>query len=421
MVVAAAAAVLALLTALAPDARGASCAVSGYEPAANDREAAMLEAGSLASAGQWRDARAVYLWVLARHEGDPEALFGLARLDAWGGCYGLAEREFLGVIAAHPEDSEVRAGYVDLLLWKGEFEQAARVLKTGLTLDPSAPPLLQRAARLAYWSGDATEAVRLADGAERAAPDDGDLRAERDRLFLGEGRLTLRMDRYPAAYQDLDTYGAQVLQRFRRFDFYAGGEIVERKGASAPTILDAHYPFGAAYHPSQGVTVGAEIEPGAPAKAIADLALKGWAQTPVIQRVDAFLSYQYWHFSLGSEVVQILNPALGFALPGDLRLEARAWISKIMSSFSGAGGFGLSWQPTPRLGVGISGTYGVELDQTTLLQLLGYTAYTGTGYADWLLRRYLGVRPTLGLTGRKAPDGTVIGILSVEVSTYVRW
>jgi tetratricopeptide (TPR) repeat protein len=424
--------VLVLLLALAADARGSSCTVSDYVTAANDREAALLEAGSLASTGQWSDARAVYLWVLARHDGDPEALFGLARLDAWGGCYRLAEREFLGVLAGHPEDAEVRAGYVDLLLWEGQLDEAQIVLKRGLALDGSAPPLLQRAARLAYWSGDATEAVNLSDEAERVAPDDGDLRAERDRFFLGEARLTARVDRYPAAYQDLDTYGAQALQRIRRFDVYAGAEIVERAGAQMPAIVDAHYPIGVAYHPSMGVTVGAEVEPGKPATAIADLALKAWVQAPVVHRLDAFLSYQHWHFSLSSEIVQILNPALGFALPGDVRLEARAWVSEVtlpsngslpgQSSIVGAGGFGLSWQALPRLGVGIAASYGAELDQNpTLLQLLNYKAYTVTGYADWLLNRHLGVRPTLGGSARVAPDGTVIGILSVEVSAYVRW
>ncbi len=429
--------VLVLLTALEGHARGASCAASDYSPAAGDREAALLEAGSLASSGRWSDARAVYLWVLARNDGDPEALFGLARVDAWGGCYRLAEGEFLGVLEAHPEDADVRAGYVDLLLWEGQFEQAEDVLKRGLALDSTAPALLQRAARLAYWSGDATEAVRLADGAERAAPDDGDVRAERDRMFLGESRVTARVDHYPAAYQDIDTFGVQVLQRFRRFDFYVGAERVEHKGADVPAILDAHYPFGAAYHPAKGFTLGAEIEPGAPAKAIADLALKGWVQVPVVHRLDAFLSYQYWHFSaVGSEPVQILNPALGFALPGDVRLEARAWISWVVSTVVGAVGFGLSWQATPRLALGVAGTYGVELDQTTSLQplnagnavglttslqLLNYTTYTGTGYADWLLSRHWGVRPTLGASAREDPHGTVIGILSVEVSAYVRW
>jgi hypothetical protein len=144
------------------------------------------------------------------------------------------------------------------------------------------------------------------------------------------------------------------------------------------------------------------------------------------------LSYQHWHFSLGPEIVQILNPAIGLSLPGDWRLEGRAWVSDVTlignatqpgnSRIVGAVGFQLSWQPGARLGVGVAGTYGAELDQNpTLLQLLNYTAYSGTTYADWLINRHLGVRPTLGLAARKGPDGTVIGILSVEVSAYVRW
>jgi tetratricopeptide (TPR) repeat protein len=419
--------VLAFLLAVVEDAHGASCAVSDYAPAAADREAALLEGGSLSSSNRWADARAVYLWVLARHEDDPEALFGLARLDSWGGCYRLAEGEYLRILAVHPEDADVRAGYIDLLLWQGEIDAAARVLKRGLARDPTAAPLLQRAARLAYWSGDASAAVALGDAAELAAPDDGDVRAERDRLFLGEARLTGRIDHYPPGYQDLETYGVQVLQRLGRFDLYGGAEIVERSGvADVSNIVDAHYPIGLAYHPARGMTVGAEVEPGAPATAIADLALKVWVQAPVVHGVDAFWAYQLWHFSTGPEIVQILNPDIGIALPYELRLDVRGWISAATlahnTRFVGAGGLQLGWQPTARLGVGVACTYGAELDQNpTLAQLLDYKAGVLSVYADRLISRHWGVRPTIGLDRRVAPDGTAIWIESGEVSAYARW
>lgn len=417
-------------------ARASDCVASSYATVASDRDVAIVEAGSLSSSGRWADARAVYLWVLARHEDDPEALFGLARLDAWGGCYPLAEAGYLRVLSTHPEDADVRAAYVDLLLWEGSLDDAERILARGLALDPGAPPLLERAARLAYWSGDATAALRLADAAERAAPDDGDLRAERDRLFLGEARATARLDRYPSPYQDLATVGAQVLQRIRRFDLYGGAEMVARLGQ--PSVVDAHYPVGLAFHPSTGVTFGGEIEPGAPARAIADVALKVWAQAPLTHRFDASLAYQFWHFSAGPELVHIFNPAIGVALPDDLRLELRAWLSAATlltqptlatqpsgassTGVTGAAGFQLSWRASARLDLGFACTYGAELDQNpALLQLLAYRALVVNAYADRLFSRSWGLRPTLGIDRREAPGGTALWVPSVEVSAYTRW
>src|ERR1035438_863495 len=264
----------------------------------------------------------------------------------------------------------------------------------------------------------------------------GALRAGRARLFLGEARATARLDRYPSPYQDLATVGAQVLQRIRRFDLYGGAEMVARLGQ--PSVVDAHYPVGLAFHPSTGVTFGGEIEPGAPARAIADVALKVWAQAPLTHRFDASLAYQFWHFSAGPELVHIFNPALGVALPDDLRLELRAWLSAATlltqptqatqpsgassTGVTGAAGFQLSWRASARLDLGFACTYGAELDQNpALLQLLAYRALVVNAYADRLFSRSWGLRPTLGIDRREAPGGTALWVPSVEVSAYTRW
>jgi tetratricopeptide (TPR) repeat protein len=423
---------LLLLLLVTKSAAAAKCTVSDYAPKGADRDAVILEAGSLSSSDRWADARAAYLWVLARHRDDPEALFGLARLDSWGGCYRLAEQEYLAILTHHPEDADVRAGYVDLLLWDGRNDEAQRVLDRGLARDAGAPALLQRAGRMAYWSGDATRAVRLADAAEQAAPDDGDVRAERDRLFLHEVRAGARIDHYPSGWQDLVTLNTQGLDRIGRFDLSAGAEIVARAGAGAPTIVDAHYPVSLAYHPSQGVTFGAEVEPGAPARAIANLALKVWAQAPLTHLVDAQLAYQFWHFSLGPEIVHIFNPALGIALPYEVRLELRAWLSvadlsghdafPAQVSVAGAGGFLVSWHAANRLDLGVTYTYGNELDQNpTVVQLLSSHGHAVAAYGDWLLGRHGGIRVTLGLDRRELSGGPVLWIPSAEVGGYVRW
>jgi tetratricopeptide (TPR) repeat protein len=421
-----------LAPALEATAWAGGCEVSGYATAAQDRDGAIAEAGSLSSTGHWADSRAVYLWVLARYPDDAEALFGLARLDSWGGCYHLAEEEYRFILAKHPDDADVRGGYADLLLWDGRTDEAVRLVARGLVISPGSPALLQRAARMAYWSGDATSAVRLADAAEQGAPDDGDVRAERDALFLREARATLRFDRYPASYQDLTTASILGLWRIGRFDLTGGAELVGRTGAGLPTLIDVHYPIGLAWHPAMGVTLGGEVEPGAPAQAIADLALRFWATAPITHRIDFGLTYQFWRFSSGPEAVHIFNPALGVLLPHEVRFELRAWIAAAdlsghgtlpsQSSVVGAVGGLVTWHAAPRFDTGLSYTYGAELDQNpALVQLIAFKSHVISAYGDRILGRHGGVRLTLGIDRREAPGGDAIGVPSAEVSGYLRW
>jgi hypothetical protein len=405
--------------------RAADCAVSAYYPSARTRESALLEAGELASNGHWADARAVYLWVLARHRDDAEALFGLARLDAWGACWSLSEAEYRRVLAAHPRDADVRAGYIDLLIWRGRLDEADRVLKEGV--DSKSPSLLARSARFAYWRGDATAAVRLADAAEQGAPDDGDLRAMRDRMFLGEARSTVHFDKYPAGYQDLFSVAIQILQRTGRYEVYGGPQLLVRYAGSSTskTVMDGRYSLGVAYHPALGATVGAEIAPGAPSNAIPVLSLKGWALAPIIGPLDVFFAYSFWYYASG-EVVQIFNPSVGFALPHAFRLDARGWVALAnllggqgQSEAVGAVGAQLGWSANTRLDAGITYTYGAEVDLSpTLSQLLAYRSHTATAFVDWLLGRHGGLRPLGGLAYRM---DQAIAIWSLEISAYGRW
>jgi tetratricopeptide (TPR) repeat protein len=406
--------------------RAADCAVSAYEPVSRARDAALVEAGELAATGRWADARAVYLWMLARRDEDAEALFGLARVDAWGGCWAIAESEYRQVLRAHPTDADVRAGYVDLLIWRGRLDEAERLVTQGLALDPQAPALLARAARFAYWRGDATEAVRRADAAERGAPDDGDLRAMRDRMFLGEARMTVHLDKYPPGYQDLFSVATQLLERTGRFEVFGGSQLVARypnqASGMSKAVIDGRYPLGLAYHPALGATVGGEIAPGAPSNQIPVLSLKGWALTPMVDKLDAFVAYSFWYYSNG-EIVHILNPALGVALPREFRLDVRGWIAaaslQSRSNFVGAGGVQLGWSATRRLDAGVTYTYGAEVDLSpTLTQLLSYRSHAATAFVDFLLGRRGGIRPLAGVAYRI--DGDIV-IWSLELTGYGRW
>ncbi len=427
------------LLAFSARAHAATCRASAYETAASTRDEAMVEAGGFAANAHWADARAVYLWVLARHRDDAEALYGLARVDAWEGCWELAESEYSRVIGAHPRDSDVRAGFIDLLLWRGRFDEAEALIEEGLVLEPKSPALLGRLARLMYWRGDAGSAIRLADEAERLAPEDGDLRAARDRMFRGEARLTAHMDRYPPGYQDLHSLAAQVLQRTGRFEVYGGAQVLQRYGGNAPNaVLDARFSLGGMYHPALGVLVGAEVAAGAPANAIPNVATKVWALTPLTTRLSAYFAYAFWHFD-GDQTVHTLNPSIGIALPLELRLDLRGWLSAVrlpppddraaQVKLAGSGGLQLTWSATRRVDIGGWYTYGAQIDQNpALFQLLEYRTHVMGTFADILLHRYRGVRPLVAVERRQAvaapPEGArapAVWIGSFEISGYVRW
>lgn len=412
-------------------AHGATCPASSYESRATSSDSALAEAHGLAAQRRWADARAIYLWLLARDDNDAGALFGLARIDAWEGCWALAEREYARLLAAHPPDADVRAAYADLLMWQGRFEEADRLLREGIARDPKAAALVGRMAKLIYWRGDVTRAIAAADDATRLAPDDADLRAVRDGMFSGEARLTGRLDRYPAGYDDLFLVAAQALERFRRFDVYAGAQLLKRYGSAPSAPLDARYPVGAAWHPGMEIAVGWEIAPGAPANAVPNVALKTWAIAPIAWRLSGFFAYAFWHYR-DDAVVHIANPALGFALPWELRLDLRAWVSSAAvpgqaaqagdQKVAGAAGFHLAWASTPKLGLGAWYTYGAELDRNpALFQLLSLRTHVLGAYGDFLLARDYGLRPSLGIARREAPNGIAIWIPTAEVGAYLRW
>jgi hypothetical protein len=428
------------LTVLSPGTANADCRVSDYAlgPTAQERtrDSAILEAGDLAANGRWPDARGVYLWVLARDENDPEALQGLARVDAWDGCWSLSESEFRRVLAMHPEDSDVRAAYVDMLVWRGRMTEAQSVLAQGAGGapgdPPSSPPLLARAAQFAYWRGDATTAVALADRAEGGAPDDGDIRAMRDRMFRGEARLTTHFDAYDSNNQVLSVAG-QVLQRAGRFEAWGGAQLLSYFTPGLRPTNDVRYWVDVAYHPALGVVLGAELALGAPANAIPDFAGKVWVTAPIVGPLDATLAYNLWHFEAGDEIVHIVNPSVGVALPKEIRLEVRAWISATtiggQTKGAGAGGAQVTWTPTARLSAGLAYTYGTEADAVTqgvvlptdASLFLDYKSHVAGAFVDWLMDRKVGVRPFVGFERREDPSNNVVWIASAEIGVYARW
>jgi YaiO family outer membrane protein len=414
-------------------ARAATCPASHYTAKSPSIDGALLEAGALTTTGAYGDARAVYLEVLARQPDNPEALYGLARVDAWEGCSALAEREYRRALSLEPTNADLRGGLIDVLSWNGRYAEAEALLDSGLALDPKSAALLSRRARLLSWKGDASEAIRMADLAEARSPDDLEIRTMRDRLFSNEVRVGTHLDRFPGQYQDLYWMSVAGLRRFGRFELSAGAQLLRREGAHTETVTDARYPVALQYHPTIGTTVGAEVGIGAPAAAIPRFTARVFALLPVTPKVSTYLAYAFWRFDSGA-VVHMLQPSLGIDLPFDLRLEGRLWLSSVslpatgdaakpgVSRFAAAGGPALQWTADPRLTFSLFYTYGAELDSNpTLYQLLSFTSNTAGLFADKLLTRHFGLRPLVSVQRRSAPSEEIIWIGSVELGAYVRW
>lgn len=430
-------------------ARAAICPASGYETQATNRDAAMIEAGVLATGANassasrsskdaLADARAVYLWVLARYPDDPEALYGLARIDAWEGCWDLSEREYVRALSKAPRDAELRAGLIDLWTWQNRILEAEKLLETGLALDPKSPALLARRAKFAYFRGDSNAAVESADEALARSPDDADIRAVRDRLFLNEVSAAAHIDRYPYPYPDIDWIGVQYLRRIHRYEVYGGAQLLQRAGAGIARVLDARFPLGVVYHPAMGTLVGAEITPGAPANAIPNLTLRGWALTPLTPLFSAGFGYAFWHFDDGA-TVHILQPNLGVNLPANLRVEARAWIAILnlpstddppkpgSAKLAAAVGPAVEWTVGAPLTLGAYYTYGAELDQNPVrYQLLTFSTNSFGFIGDVRIQRSgpykWGLRPMIGTSRRhQSVNGEAIWIGSTELGAYFRW
>lgn len=377
-------------------------------------------------------ARALYLALLTRKANDDEAIVGLARVDAWDGCWDLAERGYRDVLSRHPGDAEARAGLVDLLLWQRRWDAAAVEIDDGLARTPSSAELLARRARLAHWQGDEAGALRDASAAERLAPLDPTLRAQRDELFLGEARLGIRTQFLPRDYDDVYTLDAEGMQRYRHLRFTLGHRVVARTGAfGGTTPVDGRRAAGAYYHFRNGGWAGLELAHAAPAVALPRFAGTLSALSPLGKRLSVFLSAAVWEYA-ADKTVFLGAPSIGVTVTDTLELGARYWVSSVVANVPGqasvsgtshSAGIRAVFRPETALVVGGEYTYGVQLDQNpTFSQLLELRSHVFTVFARKMFTREIGVAPVVAVERRQnQASGAVLVVPMVETSLLVRW
>jgi tetratricopeptide (TPR) repeat protein len=413
-------------------ARADVCAIASIAPDSNDPARAFAQARDYAQQGDYAKARAMYRWLLVRKPQDRDAALALARVDAWDDCFVQAEQRYRALLHDQPSDIEARVGLIDVLFWSERWDEAGRELEIGFSFTPQAAELWQRRARWLQWSGERPAAAAAAEHAQALAPDDPDIRMLRDRLFPGQARASLRIDAFPHAYPNLYTADIQALQYWKRFDLGVDAQLISRIGGSeAKPVVDGLYTASGAYHAKAGTAAGLSVGFGAPAHAIPAFTVRGWLSVQVASRWSGYLAYSFWQYH-NYKSAHIIAPTIGYALNDNVQLELRWWSSFLvldppthsaMTSPAHAGGGRVMWRILTPWILGISYTYGRQLDQSPAnYEFLRFNSHVLGAFADWTVARDWGVSPSLGFERRKASSsGAVVLIYSAEMASYIRW
>ncbi len=398
----------------------------------NTHEGRLAEARSYAIAGQFPTARGLYQSLIHEDHADQSALLGLALVDAWSGCRENAEREFRQMLEHNARDVEARAGLIDVLMWNAHWDEARGVLEQGLTLDPDSPALLTRQAKVLFWSGDAARAIETADRVERMVPADDDIRALRDKMFLGEVRTYARIDAFPSGYPNLYSAGVQGLQRIRTAELSVGTHVQRYVGAGRSSEADGRHTVGVAVHFGVGVTAGLGVGFGAPAHVVPTSEAKFFVTAPLVSIFTGQFSYSLWEYR-DSKAVHIFAPELGLAVHDDVTVLLRWWAAYatlhpppsasaspqdgLVHTFSLRG----VWRPRSRLAIGAAYTYGIQLDENPpTFSLFALRSHIGNVFANWGVNRTFGITANASLERRAGPSSVVL-ITSFECGAYVRW
>jgi hypothetical protein len=419
--------------------RAAAAAAAPCEPVAivaqpAAPESVLAEARARIAEGRRDEARSLLAWLVERDPREREAALALARLDAWDGCYERAAARYSGVLDDNPRDVEVRAGLIDVYIWSGAWTAARATIATGLVLEPDAPELWLRQARLLYWDGERTEAAQAAERALHAAPHDLELRAFREKLFLGQVRLAGRVSRYPRGYPSLYTSELQIQQFRHRLELGATAQLLARAGGDlSKALIDRRYSATLNYYTALRATIGLTMGFGEPARSIPRFEAKPSLFLQLSARWSLFGDYAYWRYR-DYRTAHIVGSGLGYAPRDDLLLELRAWNSWILlrppesaqvpdvKRFAYALGARSTWRPHPHLGLGLGYYYGPQLDQAPAsYQFLSLISHIVTASADWLVVSRWGLVPAASFERRESATGVVALVYTGELASYLRW
>lgn len=408
-------------------ARAAPCEAEHFQLVETEPAHLLNRAHELAAEQRYARARYVFEVLLERRQEERESRLGLARLDAWEQCYERAEAEYRAWLERLPTDVEARAGLIDVLLWAGHRDEAERELERALQLSPRAPELWQRRVTLYLNRDQPTEALRAAEHGLEIAPEDAQLRALRDRIYFNQLRAYARLDRYSGDYPDLHSVALSYWRRLARFELSLDTLLVERSGGALPkAIIDGQYSAGVSYHFGPPATLGLVFGVGAPSRALPRWIGKAWLSSQWSPSWSTHVSYTGWMFG-AEKTVHIISPVLTFTPNDQLSFDARyfgTWLvlnqpgnpERFVSAIGARGVLQLTadWR------AGVSYTYGAQLDQASVSEIISLRSHVLALFADYRPGMSWGLQPILS-GERRALHDNAVWIVSLELGAYVRW
>ncbi|MBX3305969.1 MAG: tetratricopeptide repeat protein [Nitrospira sp.] len=331
-------------------------AITAYQQILTDSPADDETRGNLARVlardGQFDQATSLYRDILTRHPSDLDVQTGLARVLSWNKHYDSAIQQYQSVLQQNSTHREALQGLADTLFWSGATQEAA-----------------QRYAHLYQLTGDEAVAARMRDitALLEASPQaplglrDATIRLPfRDYLKVGYGQFSysrgIRSER-DVLLEVSKSIGAQTLiarvEPINRFGFH--DTVLSAEGYS-PLWRRA---WG--YLAAQG-TINPDFSPK---YSFAGEVSQGLGLVhPLLTMFEASFGYRY--LSYKTDDIHLLSPGLTVFLPLNL------WLTEKLYYVPETGAITLSsrltWRPTNRLQVFVSGSFGTSGERIVATQ-----------------------------------------------------
>ena len=331
-------------------------AITAYQQILTDSPADDETRGNLARVlardGQFDQATSLYRDILTRHPSDLDVQTGLARVLSWNKQYDSAIQQYQSVLQQNSTHREALQGLADTLFWSGATQEAA-----------------QRYAHLYQLTGDEAVAARMRDitALLEASPQaplglrDATIRLPfRDYLKVGYGQFSysrgIRSER-DVLLEVSKSIGAQTLiarvEPINRFGFH--DTVLSAEGYS-PLWRRA---WG--YLAAQG-TINPDFSPK---YSFAGEVSQGLGLVhPLLTMFEASFGYRY--LSYKTDDIHLLSPGLTVFLPLNL------WLTEKLYYVPETGAITLSsrltWRPTNRLQVFVSGSFGTSGERIVATQ-----------------------------------------------------
>jgi tetratricopeptide (TPR) repeat protein len=408
-----------------------ACASAPLAVHGEDTAKVLERARAHAASGDYAHARGLYEGLLAQDPELRDARLGLARTDGWARCYRRAEHAYRALLRANPADAEARSGLIDVLFWQDRRGEATRVLEQGLVHSPRSAELWQRSSLLSLRNDDRQQALTAAERALALAPQDPELRALRERIYMSVLRAGVRVDAFPADSPNLYKGMLGVWHRLGRFELSADALIQDRAGGALTSpIVDGLYTLGAGYHTGPLASLGVSVGLGAPARSLPRYLARAWLSSNFVAHWSAGLSYALWRYA-SDKTAHIVAPELAFTPDDDWRFELRGWGTWLVAhdAVSGGSHLGTALAVGARVerqvvrGVRLAAayTYGPQLDHVVLSpDFVRLTSHVLALIGDVALDRRYGLQPIAGLEHRQIQQRAQ-WIWSAELGAYMRW